>query len=675
MDWLDSIMNLKGIGPVKEQQFAQLGIFTIQDLLFHFPFRYDDLSIRELHTIQDQEKVSLKGTIVSPPVLSYFGARKSRLHFRLSLTDGQVVGVTYFNQPFLKKNLELGQEVIAYGKWQSDKQTLLGMKLMKQEKAQDGLAGVYPSVKGLRQSVIGQAVKDAFDTYGAYIPELIPSVYNEAYQLHPLKDAIYGLHFPQEEAGRAQAKRKIIYTEFFLYQFRLQSSLNKEENQEGIKMAYDLSEIKTVIEGLPFQPTQSQREAVNEIYKDLKRGRLMRRMLQGDVGSGKTLVAFLSVLAALTSGYQVALMVPTEILAQQHGEGFRRLFGQFGYEATVLVSNIKSKEKQRILTGLDSGDISFVIGTHALIQENVCFNHLGLIIIDEQHRFGVAQRQALLDKGQAGAHLLQMTATPIPRSLALTVYGEMAVSTISELPAGRKPIETQFIGGEEIDRVYDRIQIELGKRHQIYYVLPLIDASEAIQEVDSVMEISKELKDRFPQAQVGVLHGDLSKEDQVEVMSAFKENELQILVATTMVEVGVDIPNATVIVIQSAERFGLAQLHQLRGRVGRSDLPSYCYLVGNPTTDQGKRRLEIMTESQDGFYLSQEDLKIRGAGDLMGRSQSGIPQFHFANIIEDQHILSIARKDVRAMLKGETKISPEEYTNLMTWQKQQKIEL
>lgn len=673
--WSDSIRHLKGIGSAKEAQFAQLGIFTIQDLFFHFPFRYDDLSVREIHTIQDQEKVSLQGKIVSPPVLSYFGKRKSRLHFRLGLPDGQVVGVTYFNQPFLKKNLELGQEVVAYGKWQSDKQSLLGMKLIRQEKAQEGLAGVYPSIKGLRQATIAQAVKDAFDLYGDTIIELVPTVFNEMYKLLPLRQAIYALHFPQREDIREEAKRKMIYTEFFLYQFRLQSTFRNEENVQGIEMQYDLNQIKEIIQTLPFHPTHSQQIAVNEIFKDLKQGRLMRRMLQGDVGSGKTLVAFLSVFAAVTAGYQVALMVPTEILAQQHYYGFERLFSQYGYKARVLVSNLKTKEKQEILSGLASGEIAFVIGTHALIQENVHFNQLGLVMIDEQHRFGVGQRQALLDKGQAGAHLLQMTATPIPRSLALTVYGEMSVSTITELPAGRKPIATYFIQGDGLEEVYARIEEEVQQGHQIYYVLPLIDVSEAIQDVDSVMEVSETIRNQFGQVQVGVLHGSLTKEEQVEVMSAFKENKLQILVATTMVEVGVDVPNATVIVIQSAERFGLAQLHQLRGRVGRSHLPSYCYLVGNPTTDQGQRRLEIMTESQDGFYLSQEDLKIRGAGDLMGRHQSGIPQFYFANIIEDQHILTIARKDVGKLLNGQIEMSDQEANILKNWQIQKKIEL
>lgn len=675
-DWLDSIGVLKGVGPAKVQQFATLGILTIRDLLFFFPFRYEDFQIRDLKTIMDQEKVTLKGQVVSPPVVNYYGRRKSRLSFRFAVSDTEVIQVVFFNQPYLKNTFELGETKVVYGKWQSNQQSLLGMKMIKiDEEGGNNIAGVYPSKQGIRQNTILNTIQAGFDAYYEQIPEVLPQYLNDKYRLIPLNQALYQMHFPKDAAEKKQATRKIIFLEFFLYQWRLLNAAYRDSHEAGVRIFYEVDELKQVIKTLPYELTNAQKKAVNEICYDLMAPYPMKRMLQGDVGSGKTLVAFLGMIATVQASFQTALMAPTEILAKQHYENFNRIFEAIGLHAELLVSNLKAKEKQNLIDGLGTGRIRIVIGTHALIQDNVQFKQLGLVIIDEQHRFGVGQRQSLLNKNELPVNLLQMTATPIPRSLAMTLYGELSVSTIDELPGGRKPINTERVEAGKIDEVYERMNIELAAGHQVYYVLPLIDASENMQSIDNVIEVADHLSEVFHQYQVGVLHGQLDKEAQEAVMDRFNDNKIQILVATTMVEVGVDVPNATVIVIQSAERFGLAQLHQLRGRVGRSDLPSYCFLIGSPTTEQGEARLDIMTQSQDGFYISQEDMKIRGIGDIMGRSQSGLPQFHFANVVEDAHILAVARQEAKDLLNNLHRLSEPEEQVLKEWQDSTLIEM
>lgn len=674
--WLDSLVELKGIGPVKVQQFQQIGIYNIRDLFFHFPFRYEDIQIRDIETILDQEKVTLKGKIVSEPVVQYFGRNKSRLNFRFAVTDHDIISVTFFNQPYLKNSIHLGETRAVYGKWQSNQQNLMGMKMIKQAENDQDFAPIYHTTKGLRQPQIIQAIKQAFEDYSTFIPEIIPSYLNDKYQMLPLDQALYQMHFPTNKQQSKQAQRKIIFQEFFLFQWRLQLATQRQHQLSGTRIHYEVEELKEVIKSLPYDLTNAQKKAVNEICFDLMANYPMRRMLQGDVGSGKTLVAFLAMIASVIAGYQTSLLVPTEILAKQHVKSFNRMFEMIGLRAELFVSVMNTAEKKQIIEGLASGRIRIVIGTHALIQESIHFKNLGLAIIDEQHRFGVGQRQAMLNKGQSehSVNLLQMTATPIPRSLALSLYGELSVSTIDELPNGRKAITTVLADEKNIESVYEAVEAELDKGHQVYYVLPLIESSEHMEEIENVLEVAEKLTQRFFNYQVDVLHGQLDKGQQQLVMEQFSRNETQILVATTMVEVGVDVANATVIVIQSAERFGLAQLHQLRGRVGRSDLPSYCFLIAKPTTEQGKARMKIIVQHQDGFLISQEDMKIRGMGDVLGRNQSGLPQFHYANLFEDQHILTVAREEVNELLKHPEKLLESEHKALDQWVETQLIE-
>lgn len=676
--WLNSIANLKGVGPKSVPLFQRLGIFTIRDLFFHFPFRFEDLQARDLASVLDGEKVALVGTVSTPPIVNYYGFKKSRLTFRLSIDKHNVIGVNFFNQPYLKNSLELGNKIAVYGKWQEAQQALMGIKIIQQDmKTADDYAPIYRTTQGLKQSRIVSAIKQAFTDYGDTITEIIPAYLNDKFQLMPLSEALVNMHFPKGKNELREAQRKVIFLEFFIYQWHLQNALQNRQQQKGVRVLYDVEDLRAVIKQIPFQLTQAQKQAVNDICRDLLAPFPMKRLLQGDVGSGKTLVAFITMIATVQAGFQTALMVPTEILAKQHQASFNKFFEKIGIHAELLTSEMPTKEKQSIIQGLKTGRIRLVIGTHALIQEAIIFNQLAFIIIDEQHRFGVNQRQTLLEKGPQDyvPNLLQMTATPIPRSLAQTMYADMHVSTIDELPKGRQKIETVAIQDNELPVVYQAIERELSKGHQAYYVLPLIEASEHMEQVENVNNIAQQLEKVFPTVSIGVLHGQLNKDEQNLVMSAFKENKIRILVATTMVEVGVDVPNATIMVIQSAERFGLAQLHQLRGRVGRSEFASFCYLIANPTTEQGEERIAKMVESQDGFELSAADLKIRGMGDMLGKNQSGLPQFKFANPIEDQAVMEAAYLAVQELNQQAHLISETEYELLNAFIEEQVMEV
>lgn len=672
-EWDAPLTTLKGVGPKMGQAFGQLGIFTIKDVMHHFPFRFEDISERDINSILDNEKVMLKGKIVTPPVVNYFSGKKNRLNFRFAIDESTIIQVSFFNQPYLSKQLELGQTIGVYGKWQESRQALLGMRVIKATD-ESVFNPIYPSTKGLSQAQIKKTITQAFETAASSIEEIIPQILNDHYHLMPLEKALYQMHFPTSIETHEQAERKIIYQEFFLYQWRLALSRQHNQEKKGLRIMYDVDELREGIQAIPFELTKGQKQAINEICFDLLAEYPMQRLLQGDVGSGKTLVAFITMIAAIQAGYQTALLVPTEILAKQHVLSFNRFFEAIGLHAEILISAMPTKEKKEVIEGLASGRIRIVIGTHALIQDTVIFNHLGYIVIDEQHRFGVNQRQALLDKGD-GVNFVQMTATPIPRSLALSIYGEMAVSTIREQPRGRIPIITRWLEDPLDYQLEQHIRQTLAEGHQIYYVLPLIEESEHMVEIENVLAVQERLANTFSEASIGVLHGQMNKEEQEMTMEAFKRNEIHILVATTMVEVGVDVPNSTLMIVQSAERFGLAQLHQLRGRVGRNELQSYCYLIAQPKTDQGKQRMEIMTQTNDGFVISQEDMKLRGIGDVLGLNQSGLPQFNYANMIEDQAILKAAQNDVAQIVKQPTFIEIEEFERLNVMSQETTIQI
>ncbi|MDL4974517.1 ATP-dependent DNA helicase RecG [Enterococcus faecalis] len=648
MDITDLVSVLPGVGPKRAENLQELGIATIEDLLTYYPFRYDDIQEKDLSEIQDQEKVTLKGLVVSEAVVSRYGYKKSRLTFRM-MQEHAVINVSFFNQPFLKDKVVLSEEIAVYGKWDAKRKSLNGMKILASKGDNEDFAPIYHVNKKVRQSTLVQLIRTAFEEYGSLIEEILPNDLLEKYRLMPRKEAMWAMHFPSNPEESHQAKRRVVFEEFFLFQLKMQG-LKKQEKAEknGLAIQYDVDRLKTFTQGLPFELTGAQKKVTNEICRDLRSPKHMQRLLQGDVGSGKTVVAAIALYATMTAGFQGALMVPTEILAQQHMESLQQLFDPLEVRTALLTGSTKTKERRLILEELANGEIDIVVGTHALIQQDVSFHQLGLVITDEQHRFGVNQRKILREKGLK-PDVLFMTATPIPRTLAITAYGEMDVSIIDEMPAGRIPIETRWIRPPQLDTVLEWMEKELARGHQAYIICPLIEESEAL-DVKNATEIFEHMQSfYFPRYQVGLLHGKMKNQEKDDIMQEFKDNQLQLLVSTTVIEVGVNVPNATVMLIMDADRFGLAQLHQLRGRVGRGSSVSYCILVANPKNEMGVERMKIMTETTNGFVLSERDLELRGPGEVFGARQSGVPQFAVGDIVTDFNILEVARQEASAL--------------------------
>lgn len=647
MKLTDSIQFLKGVGPKSAENFHKLGIFTLEDLLLYFPFRYEDFASRNIFELLDGEKATIIGEVVTPANVQYFGRGRNRLSFKIKQEEA-VIGVTFFNQPYLADKIELNQQVAVYGKWEQRKQALLGMKVMAQ--VNHDFSPVYHLVSGLKQSTLVKVIQAAFDNgVLADLPENLPDYLLKKYRLIGRKEAVQAMHFPANMDIHQQALRRVKFEELFYFQLKLQALKNKEKAQRfGRSVNVDKTKIQAKISQLPFELTNGQRTALKEILSDMQSDFHMNRLLQGDVGSGKTIVASLAMYAAVLSGMQAALMVPTEILARQHFANLQQLFPEL--EIVLLVSGLKMAERQAVLSDMKQGKAQMVIGTHALIQEGVDFSDLGLVITDEQHRFGVNQRKILREKGQ-NPDVLMMTATPIPRTLAITAFGDMDVSIIDELPKGRQAITTRWVKHQQFPDVLKWIKGELTHQAQIYFISPLIEESEVL-DLKNAEALYTELTAYFAKsAKVGLLHGRMKNEEKDEMMQAFKTKKLDILVSTTVIEVGVDVPNATVMVIMDADRFGLSQLHQLRGRVGRGIKKSYAILVANPKTESGKNRMKIMCETQNGFKLAEEDLKMRGAGEIFGVRQSGLPEFLVADLVTDYTILEVARKEAVAVFQ------------------------
>lgn len=644
----NSVSTLKGVGPKRAETLQSLGIQTIYDLLTYYPFRYDDIQEKMLDDIQDQEKVVLKGTVLAEPVVSYYGFKKSRLVFRM-MTEQAVINVTFFNQPFLKSKINASEEVAIYGKWDGRRKALTGMKILATQDEQEDFSPIYHVNKQIKQKTLVDLIRNAWELHGVEMEENLPEWLLEKYRLMPKVKAAYAMHFPEDIEENRLARRRLAFEEFFLFQMKMIQLKKQETSKEvGKAILYDVHKLKGFIQTLPFELTNAQKRVVNEICADLRSEDHMHRLLQGDVGSGKTIVAAIALYAVVSVGYQGALMVPTEILAEQHMESLLGLFDPLDVNVALLTSSTKQAERRRILAELESGELDILVGTHSLIQEEVQFKKVGLVITDEQHRFGVNQRKLLREKGD-NPDVLFMTATPIPRTLAITAYGEMDVSVIDELPAGRIPIETRWILPKQIDSVLTWMTKQLQKGQQAYVICPLIEESEML-DVKNATEIYEHLQQFFePSFKVGLLHGKMKSQEKDSIMNEFKENNMQVLVSTTVIEVGVNVPNASMMMIMDADRFGLAQLHQLRGRVGRGSIASYCILVASPKSDQGKERMKIMTETTDGFVLSEKDLEMRGPGDFFGSKQSGVPEFKVGDMVADAPILETARLEAIAL--------------------------
>lgn len=631
---------LPGIGPKSAEKYKKLGIETVEDLLLYFPFRYEDFKSKNVLDLEDGEKAVVSGIVATPANVQYYGYKRNRLRF--TIKQGELVlAVSFFNQPYLADKIELGQTVAVFGKWDKAKGALTGMKLLAQ--VEDDLQPVYRLSQGVSQSALVKVIKTAFEAgLDNLLEENLPQILMDKYHLLSRRQAVRAMHFPKDLEEYKQALRRVKFEELLFFQLQLQ--VLKEENRsvgQGIVLDWDKKKLKDLQAKFPFRLTEAQERSLNEILADMRSPYHMNRLLQGDVGSGKTVVAGLAMYAAVTAGKQAALMVPTEILAEQHLQSLTSLFPSL--RILLLTGSLKAVERRERLELIQTGQVDLIVGTHALIQEGVRFHDLGLVIIDEQHRFGVAQRRILREKGQ-NPDVLMMTATPIPRTLAITAFGDMDVSIIDQMPAGRKEIITRWVKHQQLNLVLDWLVKEIQKGSQAYVISPLIEESEAL-DLKNAIALEGELIAYFgDRARIALLHGKMKGEEKEAIMQAFKQGEIDLLVSTTVIEVGVNVPNATVMIIMDADRFGLSQLHQLRGRVGRGDKQSYAVLVANPKTESGKRRMKIMTETTNGFVLAEEDLKLRGSGEIFGTRQSGIPEFQVANLIEDYPILEEARK-------------------------------
>ncbi|MCK3880772.1 ATP-dependent DNA helicase RecG [Streptococcus suis] len=636
----DYLLVLPGIGPKSAEKFLKVGIHTIEDLLTYFPFRYEDFESKSILDLQDGEKAVVVGSVVSPANVQYYGYKRNRLRFSIKQGD-LVVSVSFFNQPYLADKIVMGQEIAIWGKWDKAKASLTGMKMLAQ--VSEDLQPVYHVAQGISQSNLVKAIKSAMDLgYLELLEENLPTVLLEKYRLLNRKQAVFAMHFPVNLGEYRQALRRIKFEELFYFQVQLQLLKDSNKNvSNGLKIDYDSIKVDQQIEELPFELTAAQANALSEILADMQSSSHMNRLLQGDVGSGKTVVAGLAMFAAVSAGMQAAIMVPTEILAEQHYQSFRQLFPDLSI--ALLTGGMKVAERRAALEAISDGQVDMIVGTHALIQESVSYHQLGLVVTDEQHRFGVKQRRLFREKG-ANPDVLMMTATPIPRTLAITAFGDMDVSIINQLPAGRKPIITRWVKHQQLPTVLEWLEKELKSGAQVYFISPLIEESEAL-DLKNAIDLQAELQAYFgSQVTVDLLHGKMKNDEKDAIMQAFKDRKSDILVSTTVIEVGVNVPNATVMVIMDADRFGLSQLHQLRGRVGRGHKQSYAILVANPKTESGKERMKIMIETTDGFILAEADLKMRGSGEIFGTRQSGLPEFQVANIVEDYPILEEARR-------------------------------
>ena len=645
---MPELKDVKGIGPKSLLLLNKLNIFTVEDLVTHYPFRYEILKRDELNKVEDGEKIIIDGKIESVPILMRFKAGLNKMNFRLVTASG-VVGVSIFNRAFLKTKLLVGSDVIVIGKLDKSKNVITANDIKLEALSNKvKIEPVYHCTSGLTNKNLSTYINMGLLMYGKDILDYIPLYLQEKYQFVNKKTALNIIHNPSTMDKLKEVTIRLKYEELFQFMFKINYLRNlKKLEKNGLTRKIDQEKLDSFIKKIPFELTSDQKNAVDEIVKDLESSSRMNRLLQGDVGSGKTVVAFIGMVANYLSGYQSALMAPTEILANQHYLNLKEFLKDTNIPIALLTGSTSKKEKTDIYKGLMDGSISMVIGTHALIQDEVVYQNLGLVITDEQHRFGVHQRANLQNKG-VKPDVLYMSATPIPRTYALTIFGDMDVSTIKERPKGRQKIDTFVKKTSEIKEVLEMMYEELKKKHQIYVIAPLIEESE-----NSDLTTVNELKDKMKLAfrdkyRIDIVHGKMASGAKDIIMEQFKNNEIQILISTTVVEVGVDVANATTMVIFDADRFGLSTLHQLRGRVGRGSSKSQCILI----SDSDAERLKIMEREDDGFVISEEDFKLRGQGDLFGTKQSGDMTFKIANVKEDYKILLQAKKDSMKFLES-----------------------
>lgn len=649
-----SVSVVSGIGPQKEKELNGLGIHTVMDLLEYFPFRYEDLRLREITDLQDGEKATVEAEIIAVPIVQMYGRKKSRMVCK-ALVGGVLVTTVWFNRHFLKSRLHPGKMVAITGKWEQSRRQLVvsEAELGTTAEPQAGrLQPVYAATASISQRWLRETIRRTVQQFGSQMEEILPRAFLAKRRLSERSEAILAIHQPDDMKEAQHARQRLVYEELLFFQLKLQVYRQRNTSKkEGWAKQIDMEAVRSFVRSLPFALTPSQKKVVKELLTDLKASHCMNRLLQGDVGSGKTVVAAIALYANFSSGFQGVLMAPTEILAEQHSQSLKKLFDPYGLQIGLLKGSLTARQRRDVLAGLQIGMIDIVVGTHALIQDDVFFKQLGLVVTDEQHRFGVNQRSILRRKGLY-PDILAMTATPIPRTMAITAFGDMDVSTITELPQGRKAIETFWVKHDMMERIIRFIRKQVEQGRQAYLICPLIEESEKL-DVQNALDFHAMLSAALADIKVGILHGRLPAQEKDLVMSQFKINELQVLVSTTVVEVGVDVPNATLMVIYDADRFGLSQLHQLRGRVGRGAHQSYCILMADPKSDTGRERMKAMTETLDGFEIARRDLELRGPGDFFGTKQSGVPEFKLADLAKDYELLEWAREDAIELVNKE----------------------
>ncbi len=668
------IQYLRGVGPRLAERFEKLEIRTVEDLLYHFPREYvDRQTLTPINNLREEETVTVSGKILS---IEEIRPRPSLRITKGLLSDGtgmlELIWYHNIKNPYARthgitEQLEQGDAAIFSGKIKRDPYSM-GFQLhnpefqvTSEESSESAHWGrivpIYPATENLKVRNIRTLIQKGLEGTLPSLADPLPSETRKGESMMELSPALFNIHFPRDFDLLKKAKERLIFDEFFYLQLGLayRRGLHRQE-EKGYVLKPQTDLTRKVLKALPFKLTGAQEKACREIQLDLASQKPMMRLLQGDVGSGKTIVALLTLLVAVDNGYQGAFMAPTEILAEQHYRKFLEYLEDFSIRVGYLSGSQTAKEKKALLEGLKNGKTQLVVGTHALFQKEVDFNELALIVVDEQHRFGVEQRGLLRSKGKS-PEILNMTATPIPRTLAMTLHGDLDISVLNALPSGRKPIETLVFNGKERKKAYELLKSEIGKGRQVYVVYPLIEESEKLP-LKAVTEGVEYLKNKiFPQYSIGLLHGQMQKAQRDQVMNRFREGKIQIMVATTVIEVGVDVPNATVMMIENSERFGLAQLHQLRGRVGRGGEQSYCLLMEGHFSQLGRERLNIMASSTDGFYIAEKDLELRGPGEFLGFKQSGLPEFKIANLITDKELFEKARKEAFALTERDPRLN------------------
>ena len=633
-----------------------LGINTVYDLIYYFPRAYDDrTNIKKIGELKFNEYVVLKANVMSVVNLT---VRSGKKIVKAMVSDGTgIMEILWFGMPYIKKSLKIGEEYLFIG--QTKKSTVFQLinpeyKLFsgQQKVSENEILPIYSSNKNITQNSLRKLVEKFLVNFLNYFEENIPKELIKEYKIMERKSAIKNIHYPVSMKEIEEAKRRFAIEELLILElgilknrFIIENSNSKNYEVEGKK-----EKVREFLSQLTFNLTNAQKKVIKEIYDEISNGKIVNRLIQGDVGSGKTVVAMVMLIYMAENGYQGALMAPTEILANQHYLGIKERLEKIGLRVELLTSSIKGKKKNEILEGIANGDVDIVIGTHSLIEDDVIFKKLGLIVIDEQHRFGVNQRNKLREKGFLG-NLLVMSATPIPRSLALSIYGDLDLSIIDELPPGRTPIKTKWIANDEdLEKMYNFIYKKVNDGNQAYFVAPLIETSDKMT-LKSVDKVSEEIERKFSNKKIGIIHGKMKAKEKDEVMLKFKNKEYDILIATTVIEVGIDVPASTIMTIYNAERFGLSALHQLRGRVGRGSKQSYCFLISNSITENSKQRLSIMEETEDGFRIAEEDLKLRNSGEIFGLRQSGFSDLKFIDIIYDVKTIKLVRDECIKYLK------------------------